>query len=176
MNTPQVDQNDNVLPIPIVAVPNQIQNVQVEQVPAAQDNSSLSYQPFSKPSFFRLRLFGLCLFTCLSLTFLSILALTIPPTIGRYLLGFLTGSTGLHELYTILTGLYVLWLITRIVSFIRSLLSFDINNIITRLKSYGILCLRVLLCMFCVVIYVPFMIGLASELGKNLLSNYQFYQ
>ncbi|CAF5074398.1 unnamed protein product, partial [Rotaria socialis] len=34
----------------------------------------------------------------------------------------------------------------------------------TRLKSYSILCMRVLLCTFCVIGYVPFMIGLASEL------------
>ncbi|CAF2929905.1 unnamed protein product [Rotaria sp. Silwood2] len=182
-NTPQVDQNDNVLPMPIVAVPDQIQNLQDEQAPPPAQiippavapllppppppqpaPSSSPSQPFIEPSFFRLRLCGLCLFTCLSLAFLSILGLTIPATIGRYLLGLITGSARLHELYTILTGLYILWLITRIIFFIRSLLPFDINNILTRLKSYSILCIRVILCTFCVIGYVPFMIGLASEL------------
>ncbi|CAF1215439.1 unnamed protein product [Rotaria sordida] len=169
-NTPQVDQNDNVLPMPIVAVPDQVQNIQAEQAPPAQiippppPQPSSSSQPFMEPSFFRFRLFGLCLFTCLSLAFLSVLGLTIPATIGRYLLGLITGSARLHELYTILTGLYILWLITRVIFFIRSLLPFDINNILTRLKSYSILCIRVILCTFCVIGYVPFMIGLASEL------------
>lgn len=156
------------LPIPLVAVPDQAQNNQNEQpiplpAPPVQTNSS---QSFIEPSLFRLRLVGLCLFTCLSLTFLSILGLTIPATVGRYLLGFITGSARLHELYTILTGLYILWLITRIIFFIRSLLPFDIRNLLTRLKSYTILCVRVILCTFCVIGYVPFMIGLASELGK----------
>ncbi|CAF3522577.1 unnamed protein product [Rotaria socialis] len=171
-NAPQVDQNDNVLPMPIVAIPDQPQNDPVEQAPPVQilpapapapAQLALS-QPFIEPSFFRLRLAGLCLFTCLSLAFLSVLGLTIPATIGRFLLGFITGSARLHELYTILTGLYILWLITRIIFFIRSLLPFDVNNILTRLKSYSILCMRVLLCTFCVIGYVPFMIGLASEL------------
>jgi hypothetical protein len=171
-----VDQNDNVLPMPLVVVPDQAQNIQVEQVPPPPpppppppvQTTSVS-QSFIEPSFFRFRLFGLCLFTCLSLTILSILGLTIPATIGRYLLGFITGSARLHELYTILTGLYILWLITRIIFFIRSLLPFDINNILTRLRSYTILCMRVILCTFCLIGYVPFMIGLASELGKIIV-------
>jgi hypothetical protein len=153
--------------MPLVVVPEQAQNVPVEQAPPIPPPPPTSpSQPFIEPSFFRLRLVGLCLFTCLSLTFLSILGLTIPATIGRHLLGLVTGSAKLHELYTILTGLYILWLITRIIFFIRSLLPFDIKNILTRLKSYSILCLRVILCTFCVIGYVPFMIGLASELGK----------
>ncbi|UJR28527.1 hypothetical protein I4U23_009764 [Adineta vaga] len=168
INTPRVDQNDNVLPLPLVPAPDQAQNNQPEQIPLAQPSpspsSSLSTFTFIEPSLFRLRLAGLCLFTCLSLTFLSILGLTIPATIGRSLLGLLTGTARLHELYTILTGLYILWLISRTIFFIRSLLPFDINNIIERLKTYSILCLRVLLCTFCVIGYVPFMIGLASEL------------
>jgi len=163
--------------MPLAVIPDQAQNNQVEQVlpppppppppPAPVQTTSSTSQPFLEPSFFRLRLIGLCLFTCLSLTFLSILGLTIPATIGRYLLGFITGSARLHELYTILSGLYILWLITRIIFFIRSLLPFDIKNILTRLKSYTILCVRVILCTFCVIGYVPFMIGLASELGKK---------
>jgi hypothetical protein len=161
--------------MPLVVVPEQAQNAPVEQAPLVQPPpppppppppTLSSSQPFIEPSFFRLRLAGLCLFTCLSLTFLSILGLTIPATIGRYLLGLVTGSARLHELYTILTGLYILWLITRIIFFIRSLLPFDIKNILTRLKSYSILCLRVVLCTSCVIGYVPFMIGLASELGN----------
>lgn len=156
--------------MPLVAVPDQAENdpapvaPPVVQQPPPPPTTS---QPFIEPSFFRLRLAGLGLFTCVSLTFLSILGLTIPATIGRALLGFLTGSARLHELYTILTGLYILWLITRIIFFIRSLLPFDIKNILTRLKLYSILCLRVILCTFCVIGYVPFMIGLASELGKR---------
>ena len=103
-NEPQVDQNDNVLPMPIVAVPDQAQNDPVEQAPPVQilqapalapaptpAQLTLS-QPFIEPSFFRLRLAGLCLFTCLSLAFLSILGLTIPATIGRFLLGFVTAT------------------------------------------------------------------------------------
>jgi len=161
-----VDQNDNVLPMALVNVPDQAQNIQAEPVPLAPTPSSSTSQAFIEPPFFRLRLAGLCSFTCLSLTILSILGLTIPATIGRCLLGLITGSAKLHELYTILTGLYILWLISRIIFFIRSLLPFDINNILTRLKSYSILCMRVIFCTFCVIGYVPFMIGLASELGK----------
>jgi E3 ubiquitin-protein ligase MARCH6 len=163
----RVDQNDNVLPMPLVVVPDQAQNNHIEQAPPPVPPpipTNSSSQAFIEPSFFRLRLCGLCLFTFLSLTFLSILGLTIPATIGRYLLGFITGSARLHELYTILTGLYILWLISRIIFFIRSLLPFDISNMLTRLKSYSILCLRVILCTFCLIGYVPFMIGLASEL------------
>ena len=109
--------------MPLVVVPDQAQNNHIEQaplVPPPPVSTNSSSQAFIEPSFFRFRLFGLCLFTCLSLTFLSILGLTIPATIGRYLLGFITGSARLHELYTILTGLYILWLISRIIFFIRS--------------------------------------------------------
>ena len=170
---PRVDQNDNALPMPIVpageqAAPNDPAVPAQAQMPPPPPptTTTTTIQPFIEPSFFRFRLVGLCVFTCLSLTFLSILGLTIPATIGRVLLGFLTGSARLHELYTILTGLYIVWLITRIIFFIQSLLPFDINNILIRLKSYSILCLRVILCTFCVIGYVPFMIGLASELGR----------
>ena len=151
--------------MPLVAVPEHDQEIPAEQASAQMMPSSASAS-FVQPSFFRCRIVGLCLFTCFSLTLLSILGLTIPATAGRHLLGFLTGSAKLHELYTILTGLYILWLITRIISFVRSLLPFDINNILNRLKIYSILCARVVLCTFCVIGYVPFMIGLASELGK----------
>jgi hypothetical protein len=170
---PTVDQNDNVLPMPIVAAPEQVQDIQAEPVllpaPApAAPVAIVASQPFVEPPLFRLRLCGLCVFTCVSVTFLSILGLTIPAAIGRGLLGLVTGSARLHELYTILTGLYILWLITRIISFIRSLLPFDIHNILNRLKTYSILCTRVLLCTFLLIGYVPFMIGLASELGKSI--------
>lgn len=169
---PRVDQNDNVLPVVLPAAPDQAQNNPIEQVPAIAPAAlplvpNGGSQSFIEPPFFRLRLCGLCLFTCVSLTFLSILGLTIPATMGRYLLSFITGSAKLHELYTILTGLYILWLISRIIFFIRSLLPFDIDNLVTRLKSYSVLCIRVVLCTFCVIIYVPFMIGLASELGRR---------
>ena len=172
-NVPIVDQNDNVLPLLLEAAPEHAQDNQAAPVllpaPALAPipTAMVSSQPFVEPSFFRLRLCGLCVFTCLSLTILSILGLTIPAAIGRGLLGLVTGSARLHELYTILTGLYILWLITRIISFIRSLLPFDIQNILTRLKTYSILCMRVLLCTFLLIGYVPFMIGLASELGKR---------
>ena len=167
-----MDQNDNVLPIPLAAVaPDQA--AAAPPPPPLPPVSTSTSQPFIEPTFFRLRLCGLCLFTCLSLTFLSILGLTIPATIGRYLLSFITGSARLHELYTILTGLYILWLISRIIFFVRSLLPFDVNNMLTRLKSYSILCIRVLLCTFCVIGYVPFMIGLASELGKIKLGYFR---
>lgn len=158
--------------MPLAPAVEQVADNLVEPAPPVQPPAAPAAMPppatqtFVEPPWFRLRLAGLCMFTCFSLTFLSILGLTIPATIGRSLLGLLTGSARLHELYTILTGLYILWLISRIVFFIRSLLPFDINNILARLKSYSILCLRVLVCTFCVIGYVPFMIGLASELGK----------
>jgi hypothetical protein len=150
-----------------MAAPEQVENIQVEQAQVPPLTATTPLQPFIEPAFFRLRLFGLCLFTCFSLSLLSILGLTAPATIGRSLLGLITGSARLHELYTILTGLYILWLITRIISFIRSLLPFDVHNMLTRLKTYSILCIRVILCTFCVIGYVPFMIGLGSELGRN---------
>ena len=138
--------------------------------PPAMNNSA---QPFTEPPLFRLRLVGLCVFTCISLAVLSIFGLTIPAVMGRFLLGLITGSARLHELYTILTGLYILWLITRIISFIRSLLPFNIHNLLTRLKTYSILCARVMICTFLLIGYVPFMIGLASELGKlSLFSSF----
>lgn len=167
-NTPTpVDQNDNLLPlVPIAEVGQDAPAEQGAAVVQAQPPNPTVTQPFTEPSLFRVRLVGLCIFTCISLTLLSILGLTIPAAIGRYLLGLITGSAKLHELYTILTGLYILWLITRIIAFIRSLLPFDINNILSRLKTYSILCMRVVLCTFCVIGYVPFMIGLVSELGE----------
>lgn len=173
-----MDQNDNVLPL--VPVVEQGPDAPIDPVPAlgpapaaqaVAPNPTVA-QPYTEPSWFRLRLAGLFIFTCFSLTILSIFGLTIPAVIGRSLLGVITGSAKLHELYTILSGLYVLWLITRIIAFIRSLLPFDLQNILNRLKTYSILCLRVVLCTFCVIGYVPFMIGLVSELGKRSMLYY----
>ncbi|CAF0848217.1 unnamed protein product [Didymodactylos carnosus] len=142
-----VNQHENNLlivqppPPPVVAAPLNIGQAH-QQLLQANHTETHQPLPYRRPTYFRLRLFGLFLFICLSLTIFSLIGLILPATIGRILLSYMTGSSKLHELYTILSGLYVIWLIARLFSFIRSLLPLNIGSILIRLKSYAILSLR----------------------------------
>ena len=102
-----------------------------------QRDGPTGYQPYQKPKWFALRLVGLIVILGLSMVFISITILTVPVWIGRQLLKLyvLTMHTFIkkvsmvalpititetasgirfHELYTTALGVYVCWLVDRI--------------------------------------------------------------
>ncbi|CRL03326.1 CLUMA_CG016159, isoform A [Clunio marinus] len=60
-----------------------------------QRDVPVGYQPFDRPSFFPIRLFGLLVFMCISLVIGSLLTLTVPVWIGRHGMMVWSMSTGL---------------------------------------------------------------------------------
>lgn len=89
-------------------------NVGVAHQALLQNTAPYSNEPYTKPAYFKVRIFALIGLMCLSLLAFSISLLVIPVSIGRYFLYRLAGNSKINDLYTIVTGLYSIWLSIRL--------------------------------------------------------------
>jgi len=88
-------------------------NIGVAHQALLQNNTPFVNDPYTKPSYFKLRIFALIILVCFSLLLSSIAAIVIPVTIGRLILYKITGNSQLNEFYTIIVGLYSIWIFIR---------------------------------------------------------------
>ncbi|XP_055371835.1 E3 ubiquitin-protein ligase MARCHF6 [Condylostylus longicornis] len=101
----------------------------------------VAFQPYDRPTFFAMRLFGLIVLMCISLVITSLITLTIPIWIGRQAMAFWSVSISNHnsatstvegrggeiplrphELYTAAMGTYLCWIFSRGVAIATNLL------------------------------------------------------
>lgn len=89
-----------------------------------QRDVPVGFQPYDRPTFFSFRLLGLVTLMCFSLVIGSLVTLTVPICLGRYVMALWSFSSHFapqktdapvrpHELYTAAMGTYLCWLISR---------------------------------------------------------------
>lgn len=89
-------------------------NIGVAHQALLQNNTPFVDEPYTKPPYFKFRIGALLVMICISLLLASVLAIVVPVTIGRLLLYRLTGNSKLNEFYTIIVGLYSIWITIRV--------------------------------------------------------------
>ncbi|XP_058120264.1 E3 ubiquitin-protein ligase MARCHF6 isoform X1 [Anopheles coustani] len=113
----------------------------------------IGFQPYERPPFFAVRLIGLLMLMCISLSVGSLAILTIPVWIGRH--GMALGSMGSnitpppnavaagtetparpHELYTTAIGTYLCWIISRGIAVAVNLFPQGRAAVIERVKHW----------------------------------------
>ncbi|CAF0717397.1 unnamed protein product [Brachionus calyciflorus] len=109
----QANNNNNVVQVQIAQNPFQF-NVGVAHQALLQNTSPYLIEPYTKPTYFKLKIFVLIILMCLSLLAFSISLLVAPVSIGRYFLYKLSGSSKINDLYTIVAGLYSMWITIRL--------------------------------------------------------------
>ncbi|KAM7378800.1 hypothetical protein PAMP_004398 [Pampus punctatissimus] len=78
-----------------------------------QQGGPVGFQPYHRPINFPLKIILLVVFMCVTLLVASLICLTLPVCVGRWLMSFWMGSAMVHELYTAASGLYMCWLSIR---------------------------------------------------------------
>jgi hypothetical protein len=64
----------------------------------------------------------------------SLIILVVPVSLGRFMLFKLTSSKRLHELYTIFTGLYTIWLTIRLTTLLYNWVQIGLLEIVNKFK------------------------------------------
>ncbi|XP_044252941.1 E3 ubiquitin-protein ligase MARCHF6 [Tribolium madens] len=138
------------------------------------------FQPYERPSFFVARLVGLLILVCVSLVTFSLTALTLPVWLGRRVMAlWLVGApppgpqiatnsaqteVKVHELYTAACGLYLCWLSARAVTLVMSWLPQGRAAMISRLKQWCILGLKMMIASTILLGVIPLLFGMLLEL------------
>ncbi|MPC16067.1 E3 ubiquitin-protein ligase MARCH6 [Portunus trituberculatus] len=122
------------------------------------------FQAYVRPRWFGLRILGLVVMICLSLTVASIICLTLPVLVGRHCMYFALGDTKVHELYAGACGLYLCLLSIRGITLLASWIMLGWSQVILRLQQWGIMGLKALIALVVVAVVVPLMVGVLMEL------------
>ncbi len=109
--------------------------------------------PYSQPPFFFLRITGLLVLMSMTISLMSVACIVIPGTLlcpsprlsqfafilavwfGRQLIGYASGLSNVHELYTMSVGLYACWLLVRIGTVAAEWLPRGWNHIAVAVKT-----------------------------------------
>lgn len=150
-----------------------------------QIGGSTSFQPYTRPFYFVLRIVCLLAFVCVSLVISSFILLTVPVWIGRRTMMFwpavpivhhhhrsnvpptqqaFSASLGIHELYTASCGLYLCWLLVRCVAMVRRWLPLGRVEMTRKLYHWAIVIVKMSLAMFILIGIIPLLFGLCLEL------------
>uniref|UniRef100_A0A5S6Q8C8 RING-type E3 ubiquitin transferase n=1 Tax=Trichuris muris TaxID=70415 RepID=A0A5S6Q8C8_TRIMR len=97
---------------------------------------SSGFQPYRKSSFFLARIIALLVFLCLTVLFSSVILLTVPVTIGRQAVSLMIGQRGCHDLYSLGCGLYVCWLIIRLILKLSEFIPQGIDAILSAARQW----------------------------------------
>lgn len=129
-----------------------------------QRDGPTGFQAYVRPRWFGLRILGLVVVMCLSLTAASIICLTLPVLVGRHCMYFALGDTKVHELYAGACGLYLCLLSIRGITLLASWIMLGWSQVILRLQQWGIMGLKALIALVVVAVVVPLMVGVLMEL------------
>ncbi|ROT62590.1 hypothetical protein C7M84_019575 [Penaeus vannamei] len=104
-----------------------------------QRDGPTGFQAYVRPRWFGVRILGLVVMMCVSLTAASIICLTLPVLVGRQCMYLALGDTKVHELYTGACGLYLCLLSIRGITLLISWIMLGWSQVILRLKQWGIM-------------------------------------
>ncbi|XP_069958511.1 E3 ubiquitin-protein ligase MARCHF6 isoform X2 [Cherax quadricarinatus] len=129
-----------------------------------QRDGPTGFQAYVRPRWFGVRILGLVIMMCISLTAASIMCLTLPVLVGRQCMYLALGDTKVHELYTGACGLYLCLLGIRGITLLASWIMLGWTQVIVRLRQWGIMGTKVLIALVVVAVVVPLMVGVLMEL------------
>lgn len=112
-----------------------------------QRDVPVGFQPYDKPTFFGMRLLGLVFLMCVSLVIGSLITLTVPICVGRYVMALWSLGSHLapqkagapvrpHELYTAAMGTYLCWVLSRGVALAVNLFPQGRQAVMTKIKHW----------------------------------------
>ncbi|XP_040207900.1 E3 ubiquitin-protein ligase MARCHF6 isoform X3 [Rana temporaria] len=129
-----------------------------------QQGGPVGYQPYHRPVRFPLRILLLIIFMCVTLLIASLVCLTLPVCVGRWLMSFWTGTAKIHELYTAACGLYVCWLTIRAVTVLVAWMPQGRRVILLKVKEWSLMIMKTLVVALLLAGVVPLLLGLLFEL------------
>ncbi|XP_073541250.1 E3 ubiquitin-protein ligase MARCHF6 [Phyllobates terribilis] len=129
-----------------------------------QQGGPVGFQPYHKPVRFPLRIFLLIIFMCITLLIASLVCLTLPVFVGRWLMSFWTGTAKIHELYTAACGLYVCWLSIRALTVLFAWMPQGRHVILLKVKEWSLTIIKTLIVALLLAGVVPLLLGLLFEL------------
>ena len=84
---------------------------------------------------FSIKIFAFICLLCASLCFASLVTLTVPVSIGRAIFYTLSDTTKLNELYTIIAGLYTIWISIRLITVVYNWIQIGLYELFLKFKK-----------------------------------------
>ncbi|AWP04612.1 putative E3 ubiquitin-protein ligase MARCH6-like [Scophthalmus maximus] len=129
-----------------------------------QQGGPVGFQPYHRPVHFPLRIILLVVFMCVTLLLASFICLTLPVSVGRWLMSFWMGSAMVHELYTAASGLYVCWLSIRAATVMLSWMPQGRTVIMLKVQEWTLMILKTVVVAVQLAGVIPLLLGLLFEL------------
>lgn len=129
-----------------------------------QQGGPVGFQPYHRPLNFPLRIFLLITLMCITLLIASLVCLTLPVFVGRWLMSFWTGTAKIHELYTAACGLYICWLSIRALTVLFAWMPQGRNVILLKVKEWSLTIMKTIIVALLLAGVVPLLLGLLFEL------------
>lgn len=128
-----------------------------------QMNIPFVEEPYTKPSHFKARVVLLIVLMCVSLLITSILTIIVPVSLGRFILFKLTGNMRLHELYTVIGGLYSIWLTIRLTTITCNWVQMGLVNLFNKFKQRIFIVLKSSVAVFMIFGIIPVGLGILFQ-------------
>ncbi|XP_022603787.1 E3 ubiquitin-protein ligase MARCH6-like [Seriola dumerili] len=129
-----------------------------------QQGGPVGFQPYHRPVNFPLKIVLLVVFMCVTLLLASLICLTLPVCVGRWLMSFWMGSAMVHELYTAASGLYVCWLSIRAATVLLSWMPQGRTVILLKVHEWTLMILKTIVVAVLLAGVIPLLLGLLFEL------------
>ncbi|KAL3988012.1 uromodulin [Sarotherodon galilaeus] len=129
-----------------------------------QQGGPVGFQPYHRPINFPLKIILLVVFMCVTLLLASLICLTLPVFVGRWLMSFWMGSAMVHELYTAASGLYVCWLSIRAATVLLSWMPQGRTVIMLKVHEWTLMILKTVVVALLLAAVIPLLLGLLFEL------------
>ncbi|KAG7227423.1 hypothetical protein INR49_000429 [Caranx melampygus] len=129
-----------------------------------QQGGPVGFQPYHRPVNFPLKIILLVVFMCVTLLLASLICLTLPVCVGRWLMSFWMGSAMVHELYTAASGLYVCWLSIRAATVLLSWMPQGRTVIMLKVHEWTLMILKTIVVAVLLAGVIPLLLGLLFEL------------
>lgn len=135
-----------------------------------QRGGPTGFQPYMRPKWFAARIGSLLAIICLTTVASSLVVLTLPVYVGRKVMNVWPSLLlskpvpTVHELYTASAGMYVLWLVARIIATMISWLPKGKMVVLRRITKMSVSTLKAMFAVVWLIGVIPFLFGLLIEL------------
>ena len=103
-----------------------------------QREGPIGFRDYVQPKWFGMRILGLVVLMCVSLSISAMICITFPVFLGRKTMAFIQGSdTKVHELYTGSCGLYICLLLVRAITLVSSWCQLGWTNVLNKFKGWA---------------------------------------
>jgi len=138
-------------------------NIGVAHQALLQQNIPFTSEAYVKPSYFKTRIFGLVIMICISLLLSSIATIVIPVSLGRWILYKFTGYSKLNEFYTIIVGLYSIWITIRMSTIFYNWIQMGLIQLFLKFKKRFLIMLKLTIAVLMIFGFLPLLYGLLFQ-------------